>query len=125
MTDEQERPLIWTGHLILHVKEPKTCAAFYEQLGMRPVEVDAKTSVMALRGGTHLVLIGKPDAVASAARFDLMVDDHEAMRSAWETAGIQVSPITIDPRNGHRIFTVTDPEGNTMVVNNSHVVGVV
>jgi len=125
MTDAQKRPAIWTGHLILHVKDPKTCAAFYEQLGMRPVEVDAKTSVMALRGGTHLVLIGKPDSVPSAARFDLMVDDHEATRSAWEKAGIPVSPIATDARNGHKIFTVTDPEGNTVVVNNSHVVGVV
>jgi hypothetical protein len=90
---------------------------------MNPVEIDDKVSVMALRGGTHLVLLRRPDAAPSPARFDLMVEDHEATRAAWEKAGIPVSPITTDERNGHKIFTVTDPEGNTITVNNSHVVG--
>jgi hypothetical protein len=105
------------------VRDPKRCAAFFERLGMTPVEVGTKVSVLALRGGTHLVLMGKPDAAPSAARFDLMVEDHEATRAAWEKMGIAVSPITTDERNGHKVFTVTDPEGNTIVVNNSHVVG--
>ena len=35
MTDD-ERPPIWTGHLVLYSTDPKRSGAFYEKLGLRP-----------------------------------------------------------------------------------------
>jgi catechol 2,3-dioxygenase-like lactoylglutathione lyase family enzyme len=121
----EDAPSIWVGHVVLFVRDPAACGAFYEKLGMRPVERGAGVTVLALRGGTHLVVIKRSDAPASAARFDLMVEDHAETRAAWEKAGVPVSPITTDARNGHEVFTVTDPEGNTVVVNDSHVTAAV
>jgi catechol 2,3-dioxygenase-like lactoylglutathione lyase family enzyme len=116
-----ERPSLWVGHLVLAANDPVTLGAFYERLGLRVVERGVPT-VLELRGGTHMVILKKPMG-PPRAMFDLMVDDHDATHAAWRASGVDVSEISVDARNGHRIFTVTDPEGNAIVVNNTHVVG--
>lgn len=63
------------------------------------------------------------NAVGVSAGFDLMVDDLDGTRDAWQAMGITVSEITKDERALHRLFSITDPDGNTVVVNDTHVVG--
>jgi catechol 2,3-dioxygenase-like lactoylglutathione lyase family enzyme len=124
MSDQTgERPPIWVGHVVLYSRDPHQSGAFYEKLGFRPVAVMDPFAVMELRGGTHLVVRRDENAVGEPARFDLMVDDLDFTRDAWEAMGITVSEITKDERAVHRLFTVTDPDHNTIVVNDSHVVG--
>jgi|HubBroStandDraft_6_1064221.scaffolds.fasta_scaffold1039596_2 catechol 2,3-dioxygenase-like lactoylglutathione lyase family enzyme len=122
MTDD-ERPPIWTGHLVLYSTDPERSGAFYEKLGLRPLAVMDQFAVMELRGGTHLVIRLDPDARGRAAEFDLMVEDLDASRDAWAGQGVTVSEVGKDERDIHRLFTVTDPDGNTIVVNDTHVVG--
>jgi catechol 2,3-dioxygenase-like lactoylglutathione lyase family enzyme len=124
-SEDLERPPLWTGHLVLYGVDPQRSGAFYEKLGMRPIAVMEAFAVMELRGGTHLVVRNDPNAGNQAAPFDLMVEDLDATREAWEGMGVEVSPIGKDERGLHNIFTVTDPDGNTIIVNDSHVVGVV
>lgn len=123
MTEPTERPPLWTGHLVLYSRDPKRAGAFYGQLGLRKVAVLEDFAVLELRGGTHLVVRRDPEARGGPAPFDLMVEDLDAIHRAWGEAGLAVSEVTKDERAIHRIFTVTDPDGNTVVVNDSHVVG--
>ena len=122
---DTDRPPIWTGHVVLYSLEPSRSGAFYERLGLRAVAVMDDFAVMELRGGTHLVIRRSTgDGVGErAAGFDLMVDDLDAAWQAWSADGVKVSEIGKDERAIHRVFTVTDPDGNTIVVNDSHVVG--
>lgn len=125
MDKQDERPPLWTGHLVLYGRDPHRSGQFYEKLGMRPIAIMDPFAVMELRGGTHLVIRHDPDAQGVEAPFDLMVEDLDATRESWESMGFPVSPISKDERGLHRIFRVTDPDGNTIVVNDSHVEGVV
>ncbi len=119
----QERPPVWTGHLVIHSADPVAAGTFYEGLGFRPVASMDAFAVLELRGGTHLVVRRDPDASGGPAAFDLMVEDLDATRGAWEAAGATVSEVARDERGIHRVFTLTDPDGNAIVVNDSHVVG--
>jgi catechol 2,3-dioxygenase-like lactoylglutathione lyase family enzyme len=118
-----ERPPVWTGHLVLTSRDPERAANFYEKLGFRTVAVMEGLGVMELRGGTHLVIRGDPAADAGPAGFDLMVEDLDATREAWSAMGVEVTAIGKDERGIHRSFTVTDADGHTLTVNDSHVVG--
>jgi catechol 2,3-dioxygenase-like lactoylglutathione lyase family enzyme len=118
-----ERPPIWVGHVVLYGSDPPRSGAFYEKLGFRPIAVMDPFAVMELRGGTHLVVRRDANAVGVSAGFDLMVDDLDGTRDAWQAMGITVSEITKDERALHRLFSITDPDGNTVVVNDTHVVG--
>jgi catechol 2,3-dioxygenase-like lactoylglutathione lyase family enzyme len=108
---------------VLYSEDPKDSGEFYEKLGFRPVAIMDEIAVMELRGGTHLVIRRQRDGEGRAADFDLMVEDLDATWQAWSADGVTVSEIEKDERAIHRIFTVTDPDGNTIVVNDSHVVG--
>lgn len=124
MSDTQdERPPVWTGHLVLYGRDPERSGGFYEKLGFRPVAVMDAFAVMELRGGTHMVVRRDEGATGRPADFDLMVEDLDATREAWQAMGVTVSDVTRDELGIHRVFTVTDPDGNTIVVNDSHVVG--
>ena len=109
--------------MVLYGRDPKRSGAFYQRLGFRPVGIMDAFAVMELRGGTHLVIRLDPEAQGQAAPFDLMVEDLDATRDEWISAGVEVSDIGKDERAIHRVFTVTDPDGNTIVVNDNHVVG--
>ena len=118
-----DRPPVWTGHLVLSSPDPQQAGNFYEKLGFRPVAVMEGFAVMELRGGTHLVIRNDPEAGPGPAGFDLMVEDLDATRDAWAAMGVEVSPVTRDERGIHRTFTLHDPDGHTLTVNDSHVVG--
>jgi catechol 2,3-dioxygenase-like lactoylglutathione lyase family enzyme len=117
-----ERPTIWTGHVIVQARDPAASAAFYEAIGMRPVFSGDGIAVLELRGGTHLVVRPADDEhVGGDADFDLMVEDLATTHATWDAAGLPVSEIR--PGSIHEAFTVTDPSGNTITVSSSHVVG--
>jgi catechol 2,3-dioxygenase-like lactoylglutathione lyase family enzyme len=121
MTISPERPAVWVGHILVAAGNIAESADFYIQLGMREVERNSRVAVLELRGGTHLVIIaGQP---ASAAPFDLMVDDLDSTHARFTQLGL--SPSGIERNKIHDSFTVLDPAGTMLTVNSSHVVGVV
>jgi catechol 2,3-dioxygenase-like lactoylglutathione lyase family enzyme len=121
MTTTDARPAVWTGHLVVAGRDLEESASFYNEIGMRQVAVLDDVAIFELRGGTHLVVRKEPHAEAGPAPWDLMVDDIAATHADWTSKGLDVSPIEKGPI--HEAFTVTDPSGNTIAVNSSHVVG--
>jgi glyoxalase/bleomycin resistance protein/dioxygenase superfamily protein len=116
------RPPVWTGHVVLHSADPIAAAHFYEQIGMRPVQLDEQFSVLEMRGGTHLAIRHDPEhAAPGPAVWDLMVDDLDAIHDKWQAHGFPVSPIKDGPP--HRCFELTDPDGHVLTVRDSHVIG--
>ena len=120
---EALRPTVWTGHLILYGTDAERSATFYEIVGKRRVAVMAPFAVMELRGGTHLVIRTAEKPAPEAAPFDFMVDDLPATREKFGAAGVPMSGVSRDELNTHDQFTITDPDGNTITVKDSHVVG--
>jgi catechol 2,3-dioxygenase-like lactoylglutathione lyase family enzyme len=121
MTSTDPRPAVWTGHLIVSGKDLAASTKFYEAIGMREVAIMDEVAIFELRGGTHLVVRKDPAPLPGPANWDLMVDDIASTHAAWTDKGLNVSPI--EKGNIHDGFTVTDPDGNTIEVSNSHVVG--
>jgi hypothetical protein len=92
------RPPVWTGHVILGSSDTIAAARFYEQIGMRPVQVAEHFSVLEMRGGTHLAIRHDPEHVAPGpASWDLMVDDLDVTHDKWQAQGLPVSPIKDGP----------------------------
>jgi catechol 2,3-dioxygenase-like lactoylglutathione lyase family enzyme len=121
MTTTDPRPAVWTGHLVIAGTDLAASTKFYEAIGMREVAIMDEVAIFELRGGTHLVVRKDPDVQPGPANWDLMVEDIPATHADWSAKGLTVSPIT--KGNIHDGFTVTDPDGNTISVSNSHVVG--
>jgi hypothetical protein len=93
--------------------------AFMKELGMRGLFRGDKVAVLELRGGTHLVVIQDAAAEPGPADFDLMVEDIDAAYAEFQARNFEVSEMhegTI-----HNSFTLTEPGGNQIVVNSSHV----
>jgi len=88
---------------------------------MRQVAILDEVAIFELRGGTHLVVRKDPNPAGGPASWDLMVDDIAATHADWTRRGLDVTDITKGPI--HEQFTVTDPDGNIIEVNSSHVVG--
>jgi catechol 2,3-dioxygenase-like lactoylglutathione lyase family enzyme len=121
MTTTDPRPAVWTGHIVVAGKDPAVSARFYEDIGMREVGIFDEVAIFELRGGTHLVVRKDPNPKPGPAGWDLMVDDIAATHADWTSKGLTVTPIEKGPI--HEAFTVTDPDGNTIQVSNSHVIG--
>jgi catechol 2,3-dioxygenase-like lactoylglutathione lyase family enzyme len=116
-----ERPPIWLGHSVLTVSDVDRAADFWRRTGMREIHRNAEVAIFELRGGTHVILApGTPDPAADVA-FDLMVEDLDATHARWAKDGLNVGPI--EHGRIHNAFTVTDPDGNRVTVNSSHVMG--
>ena len=122
MPNVDERPPVWVGHIVLNVSDLERSSAFWNAVGMRPVERNDYVSIFELRGGTHLVLV-KGAPAPGGAPFDLMVEDLDATHAAWAGSGLTVS--AIERGDIHDGFKVTDPDGYVVDISNSHVVGTV
>ena len=118
---QDERPLLWVGHVVWHVKSVREAALFWSDLGMRQVHVKDGIAILELRGGTHLILLPAKADESSPAPLDLMVDDLAETHAQWAARGLRVSPI--EQGRIHDTFTVTDPQGQVVTVNSSHVMG--
>ena len=55
-----------------------------------------------------------------AADFDLSADDVDAFRARLVAAGIACDEVKDNKQSGHRGFTFTDPDGNTVRVTSAH-----
>jgi len=120
-TLKDERPSLWVGHVVWRVKNVRTAAVFWRDLGMRQVHVDDAVGILELRGGTHLILLPEEGDAAAATPADLMVDDLAETHARWSARGLRVSPI--EHGRIHDAFTITDPDGRVVTVNSSHVMG--
>ena len=121
MTDQELPPPVWVGHIVVKATDVRASTEFYLGIGMREVVANDEFAVLELRGGTHLVVqSGAPD---TAADFDLMVDEIDAVHSAWTAAGYE--PGEIERGRIHDRFELLDPAGTKVTVNSSHVIGVV
>jgi catechol 2,3-dioxygenase-like lactoylglutathione lyase family enzyme len=56
MSNEDLRPPIWIGHVVLETDRLEASAQFMRTIGMRPVHQGPDVAIFELRGGTHLIL---------------------------------------------------------------------
>ncbi len=114
--DEKTRPPVWIGHVALKTTDLDGSAGFMERIGLRLIFRGDEVVVLELRGGTHLVL---QPGEAGSADFDFMVEDLDASHAAMAGSGFDVSEI--ERGRIHDTFRVTEPGGNVIRVNSTHV----
>lgn len=114
-----DRPPVWIGHVHMHTDRLEASHQFLLAAGLRPIARGEAFAVLELRGGTHLVLSWRASVAPGPAPFDLMVDDIEIAHRHMDEAGL--APSAILDGHIHRSFTVTDPSGQVLIVNSSHV----
>ena len=114
MSENDQRPPVWVGHVVLETDRMEDTAQFMRTIGMRPVFQGPEVSVYELRGGTHLILMLKSTVVAGSAPFDLMVDDLHAAHKHFTLLGLTPSPIEARPTIDHEVFTVREPAGHVI-----------
>jgi hypothetical protein len=108
--------------VVLETDRLEETAQFMRKLGMRPIVERREVAVLELRGGTHLVLIPKPEVSAGNAPFDLMVDDLQETHKAFIDLGLAPTPIErMSPE--HEGFTVREPAGHVITFYSNHVSG--
>ena len=122
MSKEDLRPPVWVGHVVLETDRLAESAAFMRKLGMRSVVERPEVAVLELRGGTHLVLIGKPTITPRDAPFDLMVEDLRATHESFVELGLEPTPIEKLSRE-HDYFKVREPAGHLISIVSNHVSG--
>ena len=121
MNEDDQRPPVWVGHVVLETDRLQETEMFMRALGMRPIFLGNDIDVLELRGGTHLVLKAIGKVIPGEASFDLMVDDLKFTRQQFVDRGLAPSPI--HEGKIHRSFTVREPAGNKITFNSSHVSG--
>lgn len=117
---EDPRPRFAICHVQLTAADPVVLGDFYASIGMRKVATMANMSILELRGGTHLVIFRGEPGVTS---LDLMVDDLDDVHALLTE--MESNPAAIVPGSPHDTFRVLDPEGNALLVESSHVTGIV
>ena len=120
--EEDPRPPVWVGHVVLETDRLAETEQFMRTIGMRSVVSRPNMAVLELRGGTHLVLTPSKGAIPGDAPFDLMVEDLEATHQRFIELGLDPTPIGTASAN-HRTFSVREPAGNVITFFSSHVSG--
>ncbi len=119
MTDQ--RPPMWIGHAHMAVNDVAATKEFLLELGMRDVLPDAEEfAILEIRAGTHIIVeaANEPVEAGSAADFDLMVEDIEAMHAELSAKGL--SPSELSPGSIHTTFTISEPGGVVLKYFSSH-----
>ena len=118
-----QRPPVAVGHVWLPATDVGVAERWLVSVGLRPIFADDSLAVLELRGGTHVVVrkAEQPPAAGSAAPFDLMVDDIEAVRRDYADKGL--GPSEISRGRIHDSFHLTGPDGYDFTVNSSHAGG--
>jgi catechol 2,3-dioxygenase-like lactoylglutathione lyase family enzyme len=119
---QDQRPPVWIGHVVLETSRLDDTEQFMRTIGMRPIVKRTDFAVLELRGGTHLVLIAKPGAVASDTTFDLMVEDIRATHRYFTESGFEPTALEHVPPEHERFF-VRKPAGNRIAFFSNHVSG--
>ena len=122
MKAEDLRPPVWVGHVVLETNRLEETAQFMQTIGMRPIVQRTDFAVLELRGGTHLVLIAKPEVTAKDAPFDLMVEDLHATHRRFTDLGMALTAIEPVPPEHERFF-VREPAGHKIAFFSNHVSG--
>ena len=122
MSEQDLRPPVWVGHVVLETARLEETAQFMRKVGLRPIVRRPNVAVLELRGGTHLVLVSKPEVVAGEASFDLMVEDLRATHQRFIGLGLAPTPIETVSDN-HERFLVREPAGNVISFFSNHVSG--
>ena len=122
MSEQDLRPPVWVGHVVLETDRLEETAQFMRKIGMRPIVQRPGVAVLELRGGTHLVLIAKEEIFAGEAPFDLMVED---LRGTHEyLVGLGLAPTPIERASPeHERFIVREPAGHTINFFSNHASG--
>ena len=122
MSEQDLRPPVWVGHVLLETDRLAETAEFMRKLGMRPIIQRPEVAVLELRGGTHLVLIAKPQVIAGNAPFDLMVEDLGETHKRFTELGLAPTAIErVSPE--HEGFTIHEPAGHVIMFYSNHVSG--
>lgn len=119
MDKDDKRPPVWVGHVAMHSERVGQTSEFMQTIGMRLVAGEDDFAVLEMRGGTHLVVTKDPDSSLIRGRFDLMVDDLDATHAHFKSLGLE--PGAIERGNIHDCFEVTEPGGQVILFNSSHV----
>jgi hypothetical protein len=98
-------------------------AHFMRTIGMRPISDGPDVSVYEMRGGTHLIMLRKPNVDPGEAAFDLMVDDLRETHRRFAALGLAPSSIEARPHIDHEVFTVREPSGHVITFFSSHASG--
>ena len=133
-------PVAALGHFVIKVSDIDAAYQFYTKLGLRPIGIYPDLAIVELRGGTHLLIFNRnealPFSISSSQigqrgsffeeRFDLMIDgklriDLEIYRTALMENGLSVGEISHDQFFGHYYFELFDPDGNGITLYTSHV----
>lgn len=123
MSENDQRPSVSVGHVVLQTDRMEASAQFMQTIGMRPIFDGPEVSIYEMRGGTHLILMQRDDVTAGDASFDLMVDDLHATHQRLTSLGLAPSPIESRPAIDHEIFTVREPAGQVITIFSSHASG--
>jgi hypothetical protein len=122
MSENDLRPTVWVGHVVLETDRMEETEHFMRKIGMRSIVHRSDVAVLELRGGTHLVLVAKPEVAAGAAPFDLMVEDLRATHQYFVGLGLAPTPIEkASPE--HERFLLREPAGHTIAFFSNHVSG--
>ncbi|MGK7895202.1 MAG: hypothetical protein AB4372_16660 [Xenococcus sp. (in: cyanobacteria)] len=122
-SENDQRPHVWVGHVFMETNNFDSTLEFLKLIGMRLVASSESFAVLELRGGTHLVLRSVAEARATEVSFDLMVEDIEAQHQ--DLAAHNYNPSPIQKGKIHHSFEVSEPGGNKIRFNSSHVIGIV
>lgn len=113
------RPNIWIGHVDLRTSRLEASESFMIEIGLRSVFRNDSVAVLELRGGTHLILIADPESEGVESDFDFMVEDLNKTHETFKSKGLTVS--SISHGDIHDSFLVTEPGGNQITINSTHV----
>jgi catechol 2,3-dioxygenase-like lactoylglutathione lyase family enzyme len=110
--------VVAVGHVGLNVRDLEGLARFYrETIGLKQTVYVPSTVAIFEVGDVDVFLApGEP----GAADFDLSVDDVDAFRSRLVSAKVVCTEPADSKVTGHRGFTFTDPDGNTVRVTSAH-----
>jgi hypothetical protein len=122
LSEQDPRPPVWVGHVVMETDRLAETEKFMRKIGMRPLVLRPEVAVLELRGGTHLVLIARPEIVAGDAPFDLMVEDLRATHQYFLSLGLTPTPIErASPE--HERFLIREPAGHLISFFSNHVSG--
>ena len=119
MTITDPRPSVWVGHIELATNSLDASEEFMIKIGMRPLFRNDDVAILELRGGTHIVLSSNDDFEPGLADFDLMVEDIEMTHK--HLTSLELNPTPIQRGRIHDTFHITEPAGNTILFNSTHV----
>lgn len=116
---DDKRPDVWIGHISMKTQTLDSSEAFMKEIGLRSIFRGDTVAVLELRGGTHIVLAEDKSSEPVSVGFDFMVVDLDATHAQYKARGYAVSDI--EKGSIHNSFVLTEPGGNLIKVNSTHV----